>query len=407
VKTPRIVSSPADQRKTKRKRYAAISGNALLFTILVHVAFGVIAAYFIVEHFQKKHNNFVAQAQTHEETDIEHKIQVAKRNSEQSAPQDLKRIVTTAVSDIVLPEPPEVPPPDDATPTMMSGVGGDGLMGSGNGTGTGAGNGTGGNPFGDDTPPAKPAFEGTFYDFKQTRERRPTDMNVKKELALLKDFLSNQWDEDTLKRDYFSSDKHIYANEILIPFQDSKNGPRSFGLNDVQPGFWGIIYHAKITATRSGDFTLAGYGDDFLIVRINHEVVLDSGWFPPVTDLDRNKNIPHGPWVNDRSNKDTVAYGAAVIGPRFHIDAGEDLKIDVLISDANPANGIGRCGYFIMLLEADKDYTTKDAEGNYILPVLQLHADPNTKRTGEYPPFTCNPEDALIGPPDPNAPPGI
>jgi hypothetical protein len=44
----------------------------------------------------------------------------------------------------------------------------------------------------------------------------------------------------------------------------------------------------------------------------------------------------------------------------------------------------------------DRDYP-QDAQGNYIFPLLQIHPDADVKRTGEYPPFTCQPEDALTG----------
>ena len=390
-----------DDGRKKRRWYTAFSGNAFLFTLLLHVILGVLATYLIVEHFSpKKQINFLAQGPPDPHTDIEHKVQMMKRNSVQSAPQDVKRIVSTDVSAITLPEVPDVPPPDDVTPTAMAGLGGDGLMGAGNGTGTGPGDG-GGNPFGTDTAPPQPSFVGTFYDFKQNRDHRSTNMDLKKEQALLKDFIDNHWDEGTLRRDYFSSKNHIYANEILIPFQDSSGGPGSFGLErEVKPGYWAIVYHATLTPTHSGEFCVAGYGDDYLLVRIDGENVLDSGWQPSVTDVERGRSIPHGPWVNDRENKGSAAYGASVIGPKFRVNAGQEMKIDVLISDANPSNGIGRCGYFLMLLEADKDYADKDAAGNFILPILQIHADPNVKRQGEFPPFTCRAEDALVGPAD-------
>jgi len=397
---PITKSGETDDGRKKRRWYSAFSGNAFLFTVLLHVCFGIIAAFLIVEHFQKKHVDFQAVA-TQDHTEVEHKVEMAKRNSVESAPQDVKRIVTTDVSAITLPEVPDVPPPDDVTPTAMAGLGGEGLMGEGNGTGTGPGDGTGdGNPFGIQNAPAQPSFVGTFYDFKQDRDHHSTNMDANKEQALLKDFVANDWAEENLKSDYFSSDKHIYANEILIPFQNSSNGPAAFGLDKegVQPGYWGIVYHATLTPTRTGEFYPVGYGDDFLLVRVNGDTVLDSGWFPPVSGVERIKSIPHGPWVNDRDNQNVPAYGADVYGRRFQITAGDELKIDVLISDANPAHGIGRCGYFLMLLEADKAYSDKDSQGNLILPILQLHADPKVTRQGEYPPFTCRPEDALIGP---------
>jgi len=414
MKTTKNGSSPDDPRKRKGKK--SFSGNALFVTILLHVIFGLLAAYLIVEHFQKKHTNFTSQPPPASQEEIEHKIQVQKRNSSQSAPQDLKRIVTTSVSDIVLPDPPEVPPPDDAQPTMMSGAGGNGMFGNGTGNGNGNGNGGGGgDPFGNLDPPPQPAFQGTFYDMKQTHDGQSTGMDTPKQQQALKDFFGSDWDESAFAQKFWTSDKHIYSNELIIPFQASTGGPRSFGLDQIRPGYWVIVYHAKISPTRSGDFRLAGFGDDYCVVRIDGRLLLDSGWHVPVggrpipgwtqvTDFEPRKTIPHGPWVNDGANAADPGYGADVEGPSFHIDAGEQLTIDVLIGDANPSGGVGRCGYFIMLLDENKQYDTKDAAGNLILPALQINADPKVTRTGEYPPFTCNPEDALVGPSDPNSP---
>jgi hypothetical protein len=102
---------------------------------------GIGATYWIVEHFQKKHINFHATAPPTPHTEVEHKIEMVKKNNVDSAPPDLKRIVTTAVSTISLPEVPEVPQPDEITPTTISGVTGQMGSGMGNGNGTGAGSG--------------------------------------------------------------------------------------------------------------------------------------------------------------------------------------------------------------------------------------------------------------------------
>ena len=269
--------------------------------------------------------------------------------------------------------------------------------GTGLTTGEGGLSGSGsGNAFGSDSA-NRVSLTGTFYDLKQSRDHQLTKMNVAKEQEVLRDFFTHHWDEETFKRDYLSSSKPIYANEIIIPFQPSTGGPTAFKLQDeCKPGYWAIVYHITFKPTRSGDFCLAGYGDDFLVVRVNGENVLDSGYYPPVTDLARTKTYRHGPWVNDKDNKDSPTYGNAVVGKQFRIEAATDMTIDVLISDAFPAGGGGRCGYFLMLLEAGKEYTQKDAQGNLILPLLQINADPNVKRSGEFPPFTCNAEDALI-----------
>ena len=284
--------------------------------------------------------------------------------------------------------------PDSFTVASGTSLGDSGATGSDLGSGS---------PFGVATSD-QPSFSGTFYDFKQSPDHVSTHMtsvkDADKEQDILKDFFANNWDEATFKRNYLSSRKPLFANEIMIPFQYSTGGPAAFGLQDeCKPGFWAIVYHVKINPTRSGTFNLAGFGDDFLVARVNGVIVLDAGYYPPVTDFKRTTSYRAGPWLDRTNAGGNKTYGDAVVGDKFHVNAGDELTIDVLISDAYPAGGKGRCGYFLYLL--DKEYTAKDDKGNFVLPLLQIHTNPNVKRDGEYPPFTCRPEDALINSPPP------
>jgi hypothetical protein len=262
-------------------------------------------------------------------------------------------------------------------------------LGNSGATGPGTGAGT---LFGSDNNNGN-GLTGYFYDLKQTPDHTPTDMNVDKEVSMLRKFFSSGWNEDDWTGKYLESQKPLYANEFLTPIIESAEGPKAFGLgNTCQPGYWCAIYHGKITSSRSGDFRAAGYGDDFLVVRINGQVVLDSGYYEPVTSFKASKIYP-GLWMATRPRS---TYAQTVVGPSFHLDTGENVTIDVLIGDAFAPSGGGKCGYFLFLLEDGKDYPT-DASGDPIFPLLQLQANPDLKRKGLIPPFTANPEDALVG----------
>jgi hypothetical protein len=130
------------------------------------------------------------------------------------------------------------------------------------------------------------------------------------------------------------------------------------------------------------------------VVRVNGAIVLDSGWFPPVTDFKRVTIYP-STWLK-RTSPGHPDYCQTVVGTPFHLDMGDSATIDVLIGDADPAGGKGRCGYFLFLLKNGKEYD-KDAEGNPLLPVLQVQPNSNLDRPGDHPPFTSKPEDALLG----------
>ncbi len=98
-------------------------------------------------------------------------MELAKRNNVESAPPDLKRIVTTDITPITLPDVPVTPKTDETEPTEMAG---EGDVGNGMGGGNGSGGNGGGSPeFG---VPDGTGLVGTFYDMKQTPDLKPTDI---------------------------------------------------------------------------------------------------------------------------------------------------------------------------------------------------------------------------------------
>ncbi len=271
------------------------------------------------------------------------------------------------------------------SPQMGSGLSGSGASGSHAGTGS---------VFGSEDNNGN-GFTGYFYDLKQTPDYKDTGMDEEKEQKILKQFFKDGWNEDAWATQFLKSSKPLYANELMVPLRLSKEGPKAFGMEKVsQPGYWCIIYHLKVSAGHSGNYRLAGYGDDFLVARVNGQTVLDSGWFPPVTNFKREK-IYAPNWLQHR-NATHSEYGQTVVGLPFRLEVAESVTIDVLVGDANPQNGFGMCGYFLFLVQDGKDYD-KDPKDNPLLPVLQVQPSPNLKREGDYPPFTSNPEDAILG----------
>jgi hypothetical protein len=287
---------------------------------------------------------------------------------------------TVDASKMPMPNLPSISPPQG---TGMADAGA-----SGNGLGIGS-------VFGSTSNTGGNGFAGYFYDLKQTPDHTPTGMNADREQALLKQFFKEGWNEDDWPKRFLKSTTQLFANELMVPLRFSSDGPKAYGLDGVcKPGYWCALYHLTLNATQSGDFRVAGYGDDFLVVRVNSSVVLDSGWYPPVTGFKRQTIYP-STWLKHPS-PGHPDYCQTVVGTPFHLDMGDSVTIDVLIGDADPAGGMGRCGYFLFLLKSGQEYG-KDAEGNPLLPVLQVQPNPNLDRPGDHPPFTSEPEDSLLG----------
>jgi hypothetical protein len=388
--TPEVAEKPVK----KRWWLALFGGGTFWISVFLHVFFAAVATYVVVEHFTKKHIDFHATEPPAPHTEVEHKVEMAKKNNVDSAPPDLKRITTTDISPISLPDVPETPKVSDATPSPMAGEGdlGEG-MGSGNGTG---GNGGGSPEFGvaDGT-----GLQGYFYDLKQTPGGEPTAKSAdfyNKFYDILKDYMKRGWNDAILDH-YFKSDAPLYASSFAIPIRPSSDAPKAFQLeNKVKPSFWAIHYHGKVMAPESADYQFVGFGDNILVVKIGGEVVLDAGWSPLFpTRANLHKTLPFQ-WTEQYSkdHRYPATYGLLKSGPKFHMDAMAPVDMDVLIGDDG-----GVCGFFLMVMKAGNKYETMP-DGTPKAPFFQLNNEgpPDFSSGDVHPPFSPLPEPWQLAP---------
>jgi hypothetical protein len=376
----RALNPAPDYQRVKKRWYVLFGANSLAISILLHLLFGVGATFLIVEHFQKKHINFHASEPPSSQTEIEHKVELAKRNNVESAPPDLKRIVTTDVSAITLPEPPEVPTTDESNPTPMAGV--DGVMGSGLGggaSGGGGGNGGGIPEFG--SPDGK-GLQGYLYDLKQTPDLKPTGMDLHHYYQVLGEFLDHGWNNSVLEK-YFKSKNPIYADRLAISSRQSEEAPKAFNLeNEVQPALWVIHYHGTVIAPE-GDYRFIGFADNVLIVRIGHTTVLDAGWSQLLPDDVLHHDLPFV-WSKLYPNET----GLLKKGMLFHMDAETPVDMDILIGDDG-----GLCAFYLLLMKEGNTYDQADDKTPKV-PFFQLSTKdaPTFNDDQEHPPYNTKPE---------------
>jgi len=365
--------APVQEKKRVKKRWFAYFGaNTLALSILLHILFAIGAAYLVVEHFAPKHINFHATEPPSAHTEVEHKVQLAKRNNVESAPPDLKRIVTRDVSAITLPDPPDIPTTDEASPSPMAGV--DGVMGSSiMGGGDPGGNGP---PGGDMTVYGAPSglgLTGNLYDLKQGPDGTPTDLaetDAEKQvgpnntvanflttppfprfLEVLQDFIKT-WDLSKLDR-YYKSPVALSIPQFCIPDQPSDQAPKAFQAPNVVARRWIAVYHAKVMPPDSGEYRFIGLGDDFLVVRVDDRNVLDGCWGGEELD------------PSIRSNEDVgQGFQATPLsaGKWFQVEEGTPIDIQVLIGE-----GPGGYSGFLLMIQKQGDDSPK---GDY--PVFQV-----------------------------------
>jgi len=145
---------PAPRRKTLWTKILA--SKFLVVSIVVHLLFGAGAAVYVVQRYQSDRKlTFKAGPPTSNPSKraMEHKVSVAKKKNSMSAPAQARRITTSGLAKVALPEMPSMPTATTVTANKMAGMGGFGTGvgpagGSGGGGMGGGGGGSGVNFFG-------------------------------------------------------------------------------------------------------------------------------------------------------------------------------------------------------------------------------------------------------------------
>lgn len=290
---------------------------------------------------------------------------------------------------------------------------GDGIgSGVGNGMGDGMAGGTAGklNPFGmlSQTPNA---LIGTFYDLKQTDQRKPTNISNEETLAVIREFVNRGWKESSLSRTYFQAPQKLYQTKIYIPLMPAEGAPAAFNCEkDVQPSRWLIVYRGTVTPPKSGRYRFVGAGDDVLVVRFNNKHVFDHGFYGGTTgthlsggfigvlkgeekDRERQRMLRDSPmkipvefYHYPSTGNWNGAIGGLAVGPTFEAKAGTSYPIEILLSEIP-----GGLFCASLMIEQIGGKYEKASTGSPILPLFRIDHQPPAITTGDNaPPFQAD-----------------
>jgi hypothetical protein len=254
------------------------TGRFLFFSILAHVLFALIAVYLVVQTIAPKRKlTFKGGPPSPNPSHraMEHQVSMAKKQKTMSAPAPAKRITTTSMSKVALPEMPAMPTTSNSPLTKMAGMSPGGMgMSMGGGTGSsGSGGGGGGIPFfglrdsGD-------GLEGHFYDLKKDAANRPTGMDLGKYGAFLKRFTGGSWSISGTK--HHPSSTTLYSKFFFFPAIKDTEAGKAYQAPDAGPGIWIAHYKGSFAAPEDGTYRLVGFGDNVLIVKLGGALVLDA-----------------------------------------------------------------------------------------------------------------------------------
>jgi hypothetical protein len=225
-----------------------------------------------------------------------------------------------------------------------------------------------------------PGLIGQLYDLKQTPYGTPTKAGVvapetvpmysgwrslpatAESLVILRQYVKN-WDQSILDQ-FYKSPVALSATQLLIPKRRSEEATKAFGVADkVIAKRWVIHYHANIVPPKSGRFRFLGFGDDFLVVRVGSENVLDACWGgeeldPTANSTNKNEPVLPAP----------TGYGGTMRrGKWINMDQGAVQSIDILVGE-----GPGGDSSFYLLIEEEGD---KDDYSVFQIAPTALPAD--------------------------------
>lgn len=415
--------SPTVPTPPKRSFWQKLGGGSLSISLVLHgilLAIGVVWVFQIIPAEPGKVVDFMPKSGGGGSPAAESKQQLRRVQMVQPA---LARVsAMDSVSNLVLPEP-------EATSQMsalgaiggalskgMGGPGSGGGRGDGTGMGIGAGFASGlsdgkgtKNPFGMASLDRN-ALVGTFYDLKQTSDRKPTEMTDDEMRIELRDIVRRGFKEKVFDK-YYKAPRTLYQNKLHIPIMPADGAPAAFECEkEVQPKRWIVAYRGAVQAPKSGRFRFVGASDDLLVVRFNNRPVFDYGYtiagtgthgFGRSNEMEGTKEnvelakeirkltpmqVPISFYKYTQTPKYNKDIGGMAIGPEFEVKEGETYPIEIMIGEI-PG------GFFsvsLLIEEIGANYE-KDPGGSPILPLFRLdNSQPSPDLKGEAPPFDPN-----------------
>lgn len=376
---PEAAPAPAPR---KRRLWAKIlASKFLVVSIAVHLLFGLGATLYVVQRYNAQRKlTFKGGAPTTNPSKraMEHKVSMAKKKNSMSAPAQAKRITTSGLSKIALPDMPSMPTATTVTANKMAGMGGVGVgvgpAGGMGGGGMGAGGG-GAIPFFGFRGGKGGGLTGTFYDLKQTKGKKPSEINAGNYTAFVKRFVHDGFRESLLE-EYFKAPNALSSPQFMIPHMPADEAPKAYAVQgQVKPAQWLALYKGKVSPPKDGTYHFVGSADDVLLVRFGGKLVLDGSW-EPSSDLkpegiykDGYGNFPRGGFIKGEA-----------------VQARADQWYDMEVAIGERPGGF----FFACLLIEEKGATyQRDGQGDPVLPLFRL-ADaklPKPKHGEKYPPF--------------------
>ena len=202
---------------------------------------------------------------------------------------------------------------------------------------------------------------GIYYDLKFDRNRRPISVSKEEYQSVANKFMRSGWKPRMLSR-YYQAPQKLYTQAIVIPETMSSIAPLSFADVEGVGAFWLIHYKGKLVHKDGIRFRFCGAANEFMIVRVNGEIVLGCCW------NDARRGVVIGNlWRSSSMDTDTWHWGRGTveIGDWITLEPGVPLDMEILLGDNGFTTG------FILGVEVEGEKYERSSQGAPILPVFK------------------------------------
>jgi hypothetical protein len=210
-------------------------------------------------------------------------------------------------------------------------------------------------------------FVGTLYDFKRTRRGSPTGIDIDNFLVEVGKFTRSGWKTSKLAK-YYKAPQKLYASNFMIPAVASDIAPVAFGERDMTGYAWIVHYKGKLVHPTGGKFRFWAQGDDFLLIRVNGEIVVDGSIYDSGQTSFRTY-ISDFVNVTADDNKYYIGYRLAAVGTWITLEPGVPLDMEVLIGEV-PGGGFSAQ---LCIEEYGVEYP-ETSQGGPLLPMFKTAA---------------------------------
>ena len=368
----------------------------LFISVAVHLLVGIIAGIFVVQSIVAKRKLTFTSAPpspNKSQRALEHKVTMAKKQNTMSAPAQAKRITSTGLAKVSLPDMPAISSSTDFNAGKMAGMGGTGVgLGFKGGLATSGGKGALGGPisFFGMRGKNENVLKAKFYDLKQTNDKKPSKPLTNNDFVdIVKKFVKdNNWSLSTLSK-YYCAPAPLFSPRLYVPVDDSFEAPKAFGVEkEVGPFFWFVHYKGRFRALKKGTFRFVGAGDNALVVRLNKKNVLACNDIDPSANSNPPEKLglacaPLNGWSLEA-------------GQWFNVNQGQTFDIEILTGDA----GGGLFSAFLFYEEKGATYPRRPDGSAFVYPILEFDGSPMpeiNKPNPFNPPFPAKSERAFEG----------